>query len=329
MNRPSSVLQAIVLLLTATVSALTGAKPVNELPANGLPAKIWNDAGDVSSMNLFYGAGGKDHAPDPSGRYTFIKEAPKGKNPKFDVEDGQGIRWRVKLGDESQPETAATRLLWAAGFFVDEDYYLSEIKVTGVPRKFLSDDGAVVGARLERREKKHSKKLGSWDWFNNPFVDTKELNALRVMMSLLNDWDVKSENNSIIEVDGERRFIVSDVGATFGRTGGIGRRTKGFVNDYAASTFIDNITPEYVDFVLRSRPFFPMILDFYHYRQLTAREKVSKHIPRTHAKWLGERLAGLNEDQIRDCFRAARFSQEEVQGYTNTVRKRIAELNAL
>ena len=43
-------------------------------------------------------------------------------SPKFDVEDDQHVQWRVKLGEEPQSETAATRLLWAAGYFVDEDY---------------------------------------------------------------------------------------------------------------------------------------------------------------------------------------------------------------
>ena len=101
------------------------------------------------------------------------------------------------------------------------------------------------------------------------------------------------------------------------------------VDDYSASSFIDEVMPEYVNFVLHSRPCFPLIIDFYHYGKLAGREKVSKHIPRTHAKWLGNRLAGFGEDQIRDCFRAAGFSPAEVEGYASTVRKRIAQLNAL
>ena len=45
--------------------------------------------------------------------------------------DEQGVLWKVKLGQEPQSETAATRLLWAAGYFVDEDYYMAEFRVMG------------------------------------------------------------------------------------------------------------------------------------------------------------------------------------------------------
>jgi len=30
----------------------------------------------------------------------------------------QGVRWKVKLGKEAQPETSATRLLWAVGYLL-------------------------------------------------------------------------------------------------------------------------------------------------------------------------------------------------------------------
>ena len=37
--------------------------------------------------------------------------------------------WRVKLGEEARPETAATRLLWALGYFADEAYLVPEMVV--------------------------------------------------------------------------------------------------------------------------------------------------------------------------------------------------------
>jgi hypothetical protein len=58
-------------------------------------------------------------------------------------------------------------------------------------------------------------------------------------------------------------------------------------------------------------------------------ENVTKHIPRADAKWLGQRLSQLTEEQISDCFRAAGYTPTEITIYTQTVRKRIAELNAL
>ena len=44
---------------------------------------------------------------------------------------------------------------------------------------------------------------------------------------------------------------------------------------------------------------------------------------------LGKGWRQLSENQIRDCFRAAGYSPEEVDGYTKVVQERIAELNAL
>jgi hypothetical protein len=47
------------------------------------------------------------------------------------------------------------------------------------------------------------------------------------------------------------------------------------------------------------------------------------------AKWLGQRLSMLSEEQIRDGFRAAGWTREEIEMYTQAMRKRIAALAAL
>jgi hypothetical protein len=56
---------------------------------------------------------------------------------------------------------------------------------------------------------------------------------------------------------------------------------------------------------------------------------IVKKIPRTHAKWVGQLLGRLSAEQIRDCFRAAGYSPEEVEGFAQVVQGRIAELNQL
>jgi hypothetical protein len=302
--------------------------------AADLPVVIWRDPGDIPALNLIYGAGGSEHAPDPNGTYTFVEEDMAGTSPKFDVKDAKGTKWRIKLGAEPQAETAATRLLWAAGYFVDEDYYLPEVKVEGIPhlhrgKEFISEDGTVRRARLERKDKKEFKKIGNWDWFKNPFVGTKELNGLRVMMALLNNWDLKKINNSIYVVDGEQRYAVTDAGATFGKTGNSFGRSKSDVKGYEESKFIEKETPTEVDFTLHSRPFILGAVNAPKYAERAKMEDITKHIPREDAKWLGQKLALLTEEQIRDCFRSAGYTAEEVDGYTKEVQKRITELNAL
>jgi len=301
--------------------------------AKQLPAVIWHDPGNISALNLLYGAGGAAHAPDPNGKFTFIEEDKSGSSPKFDVKDAKGVTWRVKLGAEPQSETAATRLLWAVGYFVDEDYYLPKLKVEGLPKlrrgqNYVSDDGLVQGARLKRKDK-NNHKIGKWDWFKNPFVGTKELDGLRVMMALVNNWDLKEINNAIYVVDGEQRYAVSDLGASFGKTGNTITRSKSDMQGYEKSTFIQSVTASKVDFELHSRPFVLTAVDIPNYRTRTKMEQVTKHIPREDAKWIGQSLGQLSSEQIRDCFRSAGYSQEEVETYANTVRDRIAALNAL
>jgi hypothetical protein len=301
--------------------------------AKHLPAVIWRDPGNISARNLLYGAGGAARAPDPSGKFTFIEEDKSGSSPKFDVKDGHGVVWRVKLGAEPQSETAATRLLWAVGYFVDEDYYLPRLKVEGLPKlrrgqNYVSDDGLVQGTRLKRKDK-NIHKIGNWDWFKNPFVGTKELDGLRVMMALVNNWDLKEINNAIYVVDGEQRYVVSDLGASFGKTGNTITRSKSDVQGYEKSNFIQNATASKVDFELHSRPFVLTAIDIPNYRARAKMERVTKNIPREDAKWIGQSLGQLSNEQIRDCFRSAGYSREEVETYSNTVLDRIVALNAL
>ncbi len=64
---------------------------------------------------------------------------------------------------EPQSETAATRLVWAAGYFPDEDYYLPELRVEKMPKlqrgaQFVTADGVVHGVRLERSVKRAKKE---------------------------------------------------------------------------------------------------------------------------------------------------------------------------
>ena len=305
------------LALSAPLTAEKKNKDDNGSAAN-LPEVIWCDRGDVASLNLFYGAGGEEHAPNPKSKFIFVKEDAEGTSPKFEVVDDQGVLWKVKLGQEPQSETAATRLLWAAGYFVDEDYYMAEFRVMGLQKlhrggKFVSEDGTIHRARLERKLKEE-KKSGNWDWFDNPFVNKQELNGLRVMMSFLNNWDLKEVNNTIYEVNEERWYVVSDTGATLGNTGNLLTRSKSDAKDYAKSKFIGKTTPDFVDFVLHGRSNF---------------EKVTKQIPRADVKWLAQRLSQLSEEQIRDCFRAGGYTPEEVTVYTQAIQKRIAEMSAL
>ena len=307
----------VLLLLLVALSAPLTAQKKNKDKANtaNLPEVIWRDPGDVSSLNLIYGAGGTEHAPRADATYKFVKEDLAGSNPKFDITDDQGVKWKVKLGEEAPAEVAASRLLWAAGYFVDEDYYLPELKVSGVPKlsRGSTSGGKFKRVRLERKGT-GVEKAGIWKWSANPFLEQQEFGGLRVMMALLNNWDLKDINNTIYVADGERRYALTDVGATLGKTGGIASRSKSNPKEYAESRFIDKAAPDFIDFHLDAK---------------SDMQKVTRHVPRADAKWLAQRLAQLSEQQIGDAFRAAGYKDDEVAIYTQAVQKRIAELAAL
>lgn len=271
------------------------------------PAVLWTDPTDLESRNLYYGCGGRDH--QPRGKLKFIKENLSGINPKFDVRDADGVRWGVKLGAEAGPETAASRLVWAVGYFSNEDYYVPELRVN-LPslsrgEEFIKDN-KIRGVRLKRHNK-HESKIGYWAWNNNPFAGTRELNGLKVMMELINNTDLKPEHLVIYDVRGQaQHYFITDLGGSFGRPGAhFYNRTKGVLKDFNSFPLIQKAGPEY--------------LDFWYF----------KHVPRADAKWIGGILARLSDDQIRDAFRAGGFSPAQVEGFTKKVRAKISELTSL
>jgi hypothetical protein len=81
--------------------------------------------------------------------------------------------------------------------------------------------------------------------------------------------------------------------------------------------------------VLHSRPFFLSVIVVNNYRDRTRMEQVTKHIPRADAQWLGRRLSKLSEEQIRDAFRAGGYTHDDLEMYTQAMRRRIEELGAL
>jgi hypothetical protein len=154
-----------------------------------------------------------------------------GTSPKFYAKDDGGVEWLVKFGEEAKPETAATRFVWAMGYFTDEDYFLPKINVSRMPKlhcgsRDVAADGTVMNVRL-KRQGPGLKKIQNWDWYNNPFLGTREFNGLRVMMALINNWDLTAVNNKVYVADNERHTLVADQGASFGKTGAVTTRSKG------------------------------------------------------------------------------------------------------
>lgn len=301
---------------------------------------IWRDPGNIARRDLRYGPGSAELAP--AAPFTFVKEDKSGESPKFAVRDARGVEWRVKLGPEAKSETVSTRLVWAVGYFAEEAYYFPEVRIEGMKRlsrgrEYVSGDGLVRGARFEPR-RKDVERGDEWGWDKNAFEDSRELSGLKILMILLNNFDARKGNNTILYVAGpggvrEKRHVVTDLGATLGRAGGFGgKRTKNNLNDFLSTKFVRGVDDGVVEFDYDTRPrglgHLTVFQPFY-YRGEVKKEKSMRGIPVEHARWIGSLLSQLTDDQLMDAFRAADYDETTMMGYVRALRERINQLTGL
>lgn len=313
--------------------------PQTVLSQSGKPV-IWRNPGNISSRDLLWGPGSPGLAPRRP--FTFVEEDKGGESPKFAVRDARGVEWTVKLGPEAQAETVSTRLVWAVGYFAEEAYYFDEIRIDGLPRlsrgmDYVSGD-LVRGARFEPK-RSNMKRGPTWDWRKNPFDDTRELNGLKVLMILLNNFDARSANNRVIYVGGRRsteaRYYVTDLGATLGRAGGLGgTRTKNDLADFLSTKFVRGVDARdgVVEFDYDTRPKgwgHLSVLHPFYYRGEVNKEKAMRGIPVAHARWIGSLLNQVSDAQLRDAFRAAGYTDNVRESYVTALRERINQLTDL
>lgn len=296
------------------------------------PAMLWHDPVDLSSRNLFYGPGGQAH--QPHGKFVFVKEDLDGTNPKFVVRDQDGVKWKVKLGNEARPETVASRMAWAVGYYANEDYFLRDLHVEGMPfrlhrgQNLVARDGTMHNVRLKREDE---KKAGTWQWRNSPFTGSRELNGLRVLMALMNNWDLKDENNGVYKDGKEYVYMVSDLGASFGSASRTWpkEKSKGDLNSYQRSKFFRKVSDDSVSFQTPGRSSLIYVLNPKEYFERIRLEGIGRKIPREDARWMGHLLARLSPAQIRDAFRAAAYEPAEVDAFSAIVERRILALTDL
>jgi len=306
------------------------------------PPIIWRDPGNIPARDLRYGPGASHLAPVAP--FTFLKEDKDGESPKFDVKDANGVKWSVKLGEEAQAETVATRLVWSVGYFAEEAYYFERVHIRRLPklsrgREFVSPRGMVMGARFEPR-RDHIKRGETWAWDKNPFQDTQELSGLKILMILLNNYDARKENNRVLYVKDpasgtiEAQHTVTDLGATLGRAGGLGgTRTKNNLADFLSTRFVMGVEDDgSVEFDYDTRPTKLGMLSIVYppyYRSQVKKEQAMRGIPVEHARWIGSLLSQLSEQQLRDAFHAAGYNRTLTSGYVNALRERISQLTRL
>lgn len=302
-----STLAVLLVIALANFSAGQDKKQKQKVIPEGTPV-LWSEPVDIATRDLYLGAGGEEMKPDLSS-VTLIKEEKGGYSTKYRVRDGSGREWVAKVGREAQPETAAVRLMWGVGYFSDLDYLAPSVRIEGLNKTL---ENVRFGARP-----KEIKRIDDWQWDNNPFIGKREFQGLKIMMALLNNWDIKDSNNKILVVrndngETELRYIVHDLGATFGKAGGAFWKITRSRNDpdaYVKTTFIDKVKNGRVDF---------------HYGG--KRSSLFDDITVEDARWMGHWLSQLSDRQLEDAFRAANYKPEEVRLLAGTLRQRIKEL---
>lgn len=282
---------------------------------------MWKEPTDLETRDLSTGTGGAGAKPDLSS-VTFIKQDTKGYSPKFRVRDGAGKIWVAKMGSEAQPETAAARLLWAVGYITEINHLVPCVQIQGAPKVSNSkikrcESSGFANVKFEARPD-NVERVDMWAWNGNPFAGTREFQGMVVLMSLINNWDLKDENNKILRVKNngndkdEVCYIVSDLGATFGKTGNFMSHTRNKPEDFAKSKFVERVERGRVRFDFNGK-----------------HGELFDDITVEQAQWIGKLLSRLSDKQIGDAFRAANYSPADVQILTNAMRRRINQLTAL
>lgn len=276
-------------------------------------AEFWTEPTDLAQRNLILGPGGAQNQPDPQDKYEFISADTSGASHGFDVRDSKGREWSAKLGVEAQSEIAASRILWAAGYRQPSVYY--------VPKWTLVRDGVETPQPAARfRLKHHSKNVGTWAWTANPFVGTDEFGGLVVLMVIINNWDLKTSNNALYQVqsDGatEQWYVVKDLGAAFGRTGWTGmffgrlRGSKNDVADFEREPFIKSVDGDRVNVHFHGAVYVPVL---------------PHTIRLSHVRWICQRLDRLSDQQWHDAFRAAGYSDDVGDRYVRKLKEKVAQ----
>ncbi|MDT5159111.1 MAG: hypothetical protein QOC61_361 [Acidobacteriota bacterium] len=300
-----------------------------ERPLRARKLSLWREPGEVERLDFRGGPGGREREPLPP--FRFVEEHATGSNPCMSVHDARGLRWRVKWGDEVKSETFAVRVAWAAGYHVEAAYFVSEGHIDGAEnltraRTCVAEDFSFHDARFELDEEGVRKLFDEhgWSWDDNPFVGTRELAGLKILLMLVSNWDNKDvrdvargSNTAIFEhtlPDGtiEARYLIIDWGATLGKTGSVLTRTKWDCEGFSSQNadFIHGVEDG--------------IVQWSYTGQRT--DEASEGITVEDVRWLHSYVGRITDRQLREGLLVSGATEEEADCFTRALRERIERL---
>jgi hypothetical protein len=176
-----------------------------------------------------------------------------------------------------------------------------------------------------RPEVPKRKVVGDWSWYENDFLQTQPFKGLVVINVLLNNWDWKTSNNKIYEVErGEdippvREFVVRDLGASLGKTAypkllawlpmrGLGQGSRNDLEDFEKQGFIKRVNGDRVDFFYRG-----------------IHQSLIETVGRADVVWAATLLSRLSDEPWDAAFRAAGYSDDVSRRYIAKIKTKVAE----
>lgn len=235
----------------------TNQRAVNVNTIDEVPDSSWFTNRTAPTVDDYVRGPNISGGPAP-GAWTVVSGKSDGITPGFTVRDSAGTTWFIKFDPPSNPEMAtgaeiiATKLFWAAGYHVPENY-LSVLDPATLAvdasatmrdalgnRRPLNRDGVdrLLAQGARRADGRYrviasrqlaGRPVGPFKYYGTrpddpndifPHEHRRELRGLRAFSAWLNHDDSRSVNtlDTLIEVDGRRvlRHHLIDFGSTLG-----------------------------------------------------------------------------------------------------------------
>lgn len=286
----------------------------------------------MENKDLRYGFGGKALTPRPP--FALLEAETVGRSPKVLVRDGAGRKWSVKFGDEVGGDVFGSHLAWALGYYAEPTYYVARGTIRGglAGKEFeehIDAAGRFRHARFQLRSKSPEFLTGvSWSWKENPFVGTRPLSGLKILMMLLSNWDNKDirdesrgSNASIYRAGRQYLFFVNDWGASLGDWGrGPTRLMQHFTHSKWDCTDFRKQSPKFVKVEDGE-------LDWGYLGAHTG--SMTEDVSTADVRWLMQRLGRLRSSQIHSGLIASGATPAEAACFGEALMLRIRSLAAI
>jgi len=273
--------------------------------------ELWQEPADLATRDLYFGPWGAEHAPDPDVHYTFVLRKEQGTNPGLTVRDPRGREWHVKQpphndqGAEGPIEVTFSRVLSAIGYHQPPVYFVPWLNVNEG-----RGDGREPGGRFRLTEKS-IRHLGDWSFEQNPFVGSRPLQGLLVILLMFNSSDLKTQNNALYEVKGggpiPQWYVVRDLGTALGETGRLAPQ-RGDPAIFEREAFTTGLKDGFVTFN-------------YH----GGHPELFRRIAPEDVVWACELLGRLTDRQWSDAFRAGGYPPALADRFIRRLHQKIAE----